>query len=332
MTKDLRIVALEEHVSFRSFTEEIPDATKNARGYRNGSGADAQAGALDDVGDRRLAAMDAAGIDVQVLSVIGPGADLLPPAAAPDHARRYNDRLAEVVRARPDRYSAFAHLPMTAPEAAADELDRAASDLGFVGALVNGLTEDRFLDDARFEPILARAEKLEVPIYLHPNIPPAAVRNAYYDGFDSAVSFVLATAGWGWHAEIAVHILRLVLAGTFDRHPALRLIIGHAGEGLPLMMQRFDDTLGKVAKHLRKPVSETILDHVLLTTSGFFTAPPFAAAVATFGIDRILFSVDYPFADNQRARKFLDDLDLTAEAREKVAHGNAGRVLKLANR
>jgi uncharacterized protein len=327
--ENMRIVALEEHLSFPSFTAEIAPEAIERRGFRDGSGPGTQVGALNDVGAARIAAMDEAGITVQVLSVVGPGADILPPNAGPAFAERYNDAVAAIVRGRPDRFAAFAHLPLTAPATAADELDRAVSELGFCGALINGVTDGKFLDDPMFEPILARAEALDVPLYIHPGIPPESVRRAYYDGFDPAVSYALAAAGWGWHAETAVHVLRLVLAGSLDRHPRLKIIIGHMGEGLPTMMARCDATLGKVTPYLERSISQTILDHVVITTSGFFTLPPFIAAVMTFGIDRILFSVDYPFASNVAARAFLDALPVPSDDRAKIAHGTADAILKL---
>jgi predicted TIM-barrel fold metal-dependent hydrolase len=324
----MRIVALEEHVSFSSFTGEVDPALSAQRGYRAGAGANSQTAALNDV-DERLTLMDESGISLQVLSVIGPGADLLDPIAGPPFATRYNDTVAAIVRQHPDRYAAFAHLPLTAPDAAADELERAVRDLGFRGALMSGVTGGKFLDDPMFEPMLARAEALDVPIYIHPGIPPESVRRAYYDGFDPAVSFTFSTSGWGWHAETAVHVLRLVLAGTLDRHPRLKLIIGHMGEGLPMMLERCDGTLGKVAKNLQRSISQTILDHVTITVSGFFSLPPFQAAMLSFGPDRIMFSVDYPFSTNAVARAFLDKLPVSEEDRAKIAHGNADRILKL---
>jgi hypothetical protein len=233
-----------------------------------------------------------------------------------------------IVDEHPDRFAGFAHLPMSAPEAAADELQRAVEELGFCGAMINGVTDGRFLDDARFEPILARAVKLDVPLYLHPNIPPESVRKAYYDGLPGMSGFLLSTGGWGWHAEVAVHVLRLAVSGTLDRHPALKLIIGHMGEGLPAMFGRFDQAFRGVT-HLKRSVSQTILDQVWITTSGFFTLPPFMAALLSFGADRILFSVDYPFASISAGMSFLEQLPLSPEDRRKIAHGNADQLLKL---
>jgi predicted TIM-barrel fold metal-dependent hydrolase len=323
----MRIVALEEHVAFPSFMEEVGSSAAVQRGFPP-HGVGLRDTELKDVDGDRLASMDKAGITLQVLSVIGPGADLLSPAAGPEFARRYNDTVAGIVRGRPDRFAAFAHLPLTAPERAADELERAVRELGFLGALVNGVTDGKFLDDPMFEPVLARAEALDVPIYLHPGIPPEGVRRAYYDGF-GPMSFVFATAGWGWHAETAVHVLRLVLAGTLDRHPRLKLIIGHMGEGLPTMLARCDDTLGNFVRDRSRSMSRTILDQVWITTSGFFTLPPFLAALLTFGADRILFSVDYPFSDNGIASRFLETLPIAPDDKAKIAHGNADRLLKL---
>jgi predicted TIM-barrel fold metal-dependent hydrolase len=323
----MRVVALEEHVSLPAFAAELESSPIARRDHRGGA---ARVRAeLEDVDGARLTSMDATGITVQVLSVPGLGAALLPPDAAPAFARRYNDALAAVVRARPERFSSFAHLPMTVPEAAADELERAVRDCGLRGALISGTTDGKFLDDPSFDPLLARAEALDVPIYIHPGVPPESVREAYYNGFSPQVSSMFATAGWGWHAETAVHVLRMVLGGTLDRHPRLKLIIGHMGEGLPASLARCDDILGQKITGLSRTVSQTILDHVTITTSGWFTLPPFLGALLTFGADRILFSVDYPFADNAIASAFLDALPVTPDDKAKIAHGNADRLLKL---
>ncbi len=323
----MRVVALEEHVSLPAFAAELASSPYASRDHRGG--AVRVKAELEDVDDMRIASMDESGISVQVLSVPGLGAALLPADAAPAFAKRYNDALADVVRARPERYASFAHLSLTAPEAAADELERAVRECGLRGALVSGTTNGKFLDDPMFAPILARAETLDVPIYIHPGLPPESVRAAYYDGFSPAVSNFFATSGWGWHAETAVHVLRMVLAGTFDRHPKLKIIIGHMGEGLPAALARCDDTLPEKMTGLARSVSRTILDQVWITTSGWFTVPPFLGALLTFGADRILFSVDYPFASNAIGAAFLDSLPVSPDDKVKIAHGNADRLLKL---
>ena len=329
----MRIIALEEHVSLPELVSRIPKEKIAQRGWpdnnSNLSPMKQVQGQLAEIGEERIGLMDEAGISLQVLSVSGPGADLLEADEAPAFAKEYNDAVAQKTAAYPGRFAAFAHLPTTAPEAAADELERTVTELQFVGALINGLTNDQFLDHPQFEPLLARAEKLEVPIYLHPAIPPEAVRKAYYEGLPAPATVQLGLAGWGWHSETAIHILRLALSGTFDRHPNLKMIIGHMGEMLPVMMARIDIILNPKFTGLQRPISQILQEQVYITTSGIFTQPPLQAAIATFGIDRILFSVDYPFAQNMQGKQFLDNIALPPADLEKIAHGNAERVLKL---
>lgn len=327
----MRVVALEEHFKVPSLVRRIDPAAIAQRGFPAGFGAPLEK-TLAELGAPRIADMDAAGITVHVLSVSGPGADLVDGAEGIALAREMNDVLAKGVADHPDRLAGFAHLPMRSPDAAADELERAIRDLGFRGALINGLTQDRFLDHPSFEPILARAEELNVPIYLHPGIPPEPVRKAYYDALPGLAGFRLATAAWGWHSEVAVHVLRLVLSGALDRHPRLQLIIGHMGEGLAAMLARSNRILAEQATHLKRSVSQTILDQVWVTTSGLFTQPPLDVALAVFGIDRVMFSIDYPYSSNRTGRDFLDALKLPAADLEKFAHGNADRLLKLSQR
>jgi predicted TIM-barrel fold metal-dependent hydrolase len=325
----MRIVALEEHFTFPEFVAKIDPQRIVERGFPAESKAPALVRIqqqLADIGAARIADMDASGITVHVLSAGGPGADLLDPAEGIPFARGYNDGLAQRVADHPDRLAGFAHLPMTAPEAAADELERAVKQLGFRGALINGITRGLFLDDPSFEPILARAEQLDVPIYVHPHLPPPSVRKAYYEGLPGNVGFTLGIAGWGWHAETAVHVLRLVLSGALDRHPRLKIIIGHMGEGLPAMLARCDQAFGPQVSYLQRSISRTITDQVYVTTSGFFTLPPFQVALATFGIDRLMFSIDYPFSSNQQGRTFLDSLTLAPEDMAKLTPGYADRL------
>jgi len=324
----MRIVTLEEHYLLPNLVKRIdPDAIVK-RGFPLDFH-DRMEKPLLDLGAGRLADMDEAGITVQVLSASGPGADLLDGADGVALARDINDAIGKAVAAHPDRLAAFAHLPMRSPQAAADELERTVREFGFRGALINGTTQDLFLDDARFEPILARAEKLDVPIYIHPGIPPESVRKAYYDGLPAMASFFLSIAAWGWHSEVAIHVLRLVLSGALDRHPKLKLIIGHMGEGLAAMLVRSDMVLARSGAPLKRSVAQTILDQVSITTSGLFTRPPLDVALAVFGIDRVMFSIDYPFSPNRRGRDYLDSLKLPAADLEKLAHGNADRLLKL---
>ena len=157
----------------------------------------------------------------------------------------------------------------------------------------------------------------------------AKVREAYYSGLEQGAGRVLEAAGWGWHSETAIHVLRLVLAGTLDKHPKLKIIIGHMGEMLPVMLARADKVFALDIGHLKRPISQAILEQVWITTSGIFTEPPFLATLQTFGIDRILFSVDYPYAPNEQGREFLDTVSLSPADMAKLAHGNADALLKL---
>ncbi len=328
----MRVVALEEHFTVPALVRRIdPDAIAR-RGFRPRTPAPGRpnfAEILPEIGERRLASMDAAGISVEVLSNTGPGPDLVPGPDGVAIAREMNDHLAAAIAKHPDRFAGFAVLPLQSPEACAAELVRAVRKLGFAGALINGTTEGRFLDDPAYDSLLAAAVDLDVPIYVHPHLAPAAVRNAYYAGLAPSAGSVLEAAGWGWHSETAIHILRLVLSGTLDRHPRLKLIIGHMGEMLPMMLDRIDQVFANDIGHLQRSISRTILDQVWITTSGVFNEPPFLAALLTFGIDRIMFSVDYPYAPHARGRAFLDRIALSPADMAKLTHANADALLKL---
>lgn len=329
----MRIITLEEHISFPEMASQIPqEALGN---FGKSQRMQQLVPLLEDITGERLASMDRNGISLQVLSVDSAGANLLDEKKGPVFASRYNDLIAERIAGHRDRYNAFAHLPMTAPSAAADELERAVKDHQFCGAMIRGVTQDQFLDHPQFAPIFERAEALNVPIYLHPGLPPKGVAGIYYDGLAGRQGFVeaLACYGWGWHSETALHVLRLFYAGVFDRYPRLKIIIGHMGEMLPMMMVRSDRALspGNGGANQRSLI-ETFRAQVFITTSGFFTQPPFKLAVDTFGLDNIMFSVDYPFSTNEMGKGFLNSTGLTGDEMEKLAYRNAERVLGLRDR
>jgi predicted TIM-barrel fold metal-dependent hydrolase len=329
----MRIVAVEEHFTCQDLLSRIDCATLVRNGWPAPGTTMFQVinpPALADTGQERIAAMNTAGIRMQVLSVPGPGAEIV---SGPDGiaiAREFNDRMARLISAESDRFAAFAHLPMRTPSAAADELERAVLECGLKGALISGTIDSKFLDAPEFAPVLARAERLDVPLYIHPGVPPEGVRAAYYDGLPGEASFGLAIAGWGWHAEVAVHILRLVLSGALDRHPRLKLLIGHMGEGLPTMMERVERVFSGYSKtHLERNAARAIVEQVWVSTSGLSSMPAFLAAFMTFGADRLPFSVDYPFGHNMAAVDFLKNLPVSPEDREKIAHRNADALLGL---
>jgi len=313
----MRTIALEEHFSTEAFTNAYGQTTQSELRPL-----------LCDVGAGRIAAMDAAGIDVQVLSLAAPGVEQLKPDAAVATSREVNDGLAQAVRRHPKRLAGFATLPTPAPAAAADELERAVRDLGFKGAMINGHSRGRRLDDHFFWPILERAERLGVPLYLHPAMPPQAVIDSCYSGFAPEVTLGFAGWGWGWHIETAIHILRMILSGAFDRYPKLQLVIGHMGEALPFMIRRLDHLPQQVTK-LDRPIAAYLRQNVRYTFSGFNWNATFLDLMLEVGVERIMFSADYPWGSMVEARRFLDQLPVSPSDRERVAHINAEELLGL---
>jgi len=282
---------------------------------------------LFDLGELRLAEMDAAGIDVQVLSHGAPSVQRLDAETSVWMARGANDRLAEAIALHPDRFAGFAALPTPDPEAAAAELDRAVTTLGFKGAMVHGLTNGVFLDDRRFWPIFERAQALDVPLYLHPAVPDPAVVEAYYQDYLQEFPSLL-TAAWGFTVETATQAIRMVLSGAFEAFPRLKIILGHMGEGLPFLLWRLDHALSRPGN---RPISfrEQFSQHVWITTSGNFSTPALLCSMLELGVDRIMFSVDWPFVQNPPGTAWLEALQISAEDKAKIAGGNAKRLLKL---
>jgi uncharacterized protein len=316
----MQIIALEEHYA--------------TAGFLRGPGGwlASRAGVIEpicDLGAGRIAAMDDAGIDLAVLSLAAPGVEQLDGPKAVPLAHECNDELAEAVERYPDRLAGFATVPISSPDAAADELERAVRKLGFLGAVINGHSQGRYLDNPDFEPVLDRAAALNVPIYLHPTIPPAAVIASSYAGFSAEVTFALATVGWGWHINTATHLLRLILGGVFDRYPELQIIIGHMGEATSFMLPRFDATLKPELTGLQHPVSTYLRQNVHYTFANFNDAATYANLVAQVGVGRLAFSADYPFGSMRAARAFLDKLPLSDEDRAGISHRNAEKLLGL---
>ena len=282
---------------------------------------------LLDLGEGRLRAMDEGGIDVQVLSHGAPATQKLKGGTAVAMAREVNDRLAGVIAASPARFRGFAALPTDEPAAAADELDRCVSELGFKGAMVHGLTNGAFLDGKRFWPIFERAAALGVPLYMHPSVPHEDVIQAYYADYIEAFPGLL-TAGWGFTVETATQGIRLVLSGVFDAHPDLRIVLGHLGEGLPFLLWRIDQALSRTETPLES-FRETFREHFYITTSGNFSDPALLCSAMEMGTDRILFSVDYPFVANKDGTDWMERIPFSTEDRKKILHGNAERLLGL---
>jgi uncharacterized protein len=321
----MRRITLEEHFATSAFLEG-PGRDLRARAQQFGDRAAKLLAQLSDLGPDRIAEMDAAGIDLQVLSLTSPGTEQLEAAEAISLARDANDFLAAAIKNHPARFAGFATLPTASPDNAADELERMVTGHHFKGAVINGHNRGRYLDDKSFYPLLERAESLNVPIYLHPTQPPKPVIEASYSGFSPIVNEMLAGPGWGWHIETAVHVIRLVLGGVFDRYPKLQFVIGHLGEGLPFMLQRLDVMPTALTK-LQRPISAYLRENVHYTISGFNFMTTFLNLLLEVGVDRIMFSADYPYQSMSQACTFLDQLPVSASDREKIAHGNAERLL-----
>jgi len=324
-TTAMKIVALEEHFILPREQASLPPGAHRGSDRERLLGFDVVA-ELIDLGDRRIAAMDAAGISMQVLSHNQPGCQALDASAAVPMAGEVNDLLFEAVKAHPGRFEGFAALPTADPAAAVRELERAVTKLGFKGAMINGHTRGRFLDAKQFWRIFECAEGLGVPIYLHPSRPQSAVMQAYFDGYEE-----LALAAWGFGIETGAHFLRLLFAGVLDAFPDLKIILGHLGEGLPFMLHRINDQtrLAAARRGLKKAPAQYLTENLVVTCSGNFSAPAFLCTVSALGVDNVLFSVDWPYESNAAAVDFLLRQPLAPRDLEKIAHLNAERILRL---
>jgi 2,3-dihydroxybenzoate decarboxylase len=317
----MRKIALEEHF----WTDGFPHTAKTGADLFEPSFLRAIAAALPDFSELRLAAMDAAGIEIAVLSLVSPGVQVeRDHARAVREAQQANDVLAAEIDRHPMRFAGFAHLPLQEPEAAARELERCVRQLGFKGALVNGHSNGIYLDDARYLPFWERAAALGVPIYLHPvHMPVRPPVLADYPGFAASM--------WGWTAETGGHALRLVLSGLFDRFPTLAIILGHMGETLPYVLWRIDSRfrIYRPKVKLEQPPSAYIRRNFFATTAGACQSEALACAIAALGADRVMFSVDYPLEDSAEAARFIETAPITERERELICWRNAARMLGL---
>ncbi|OBF46267.1 amidohydrolase [Mycobacterium sp. 852002-50816_SCH5313054-b] len=284
---------------------------------------------LPDFTEYRLSEMDDAGIDIQVLSLTSPGLQIeLDPERARDNARFANDYLAKVIAQQPDRFRGFAALPLQDPAAAAGELERAVNQDGFCGALVNDCISGpggRYLDAPAYDELWSAAESLGVPLYLHPGSPPAD-RWSVIDGRPE-----LYGATWSWAAEVSGHALRLLFGGVFDRHPGATLILGHMGEFLPFQRSRLDSRYATIttASPLQRAPSAYLGTNIVFTNSGVFSPAVMLGAVLEVGADALMFSVDYPYESSREAVEGFERTTLSAADRDKIAHGNAERLLRI---
>ncbi len=336
MPEKIRIVGLEEHVALpvvldawsRVGVPQIPQL---------GYGDEPFAQRLRDFADRRLADMDDQGVDVQVLSHASPGVQNLGAEDAVTVARHANDALAEVVDGNPERFQALAAIPTPAPEAAAEELERAVTQLGFRGAMLYGRTGTMLADAPEFDDLYGTAERLRVPLHFHPQTPVGPVIEAYYSGLPNRVGFGLATAGLGWYYDLGVQVLRMIFSGVFDRHPDLQIIMGHWGE----VVLFYIDHTGIMAHNanLERPLADYFRQNVWVTGSGTVSERYMRWTAEVVGVDRMMYSTDYPytfatspggypFLDTSGGvgRTFLEQAPFTEEEKAAIGSGNWERL------
>jgi len=279
------------------------------------------------------------------VSYATPSAERLEPSLARGLTKEANNTLAAAISKYPDRLLGFATLPMLDPAAAAFELQRTVHDLGFVGAMINGHVNGRYLDDKFFWPVFECAESLGMPIFLHIQVPPKPVIDAYYGGFAPEVSAFLSIAGTGWHIDNGVHCLRLILGGVFDRFPKLQIIVGHNLEILSWTAWRADYSFplkrnGGLKRTIKEYLRENFYGGILageyvnqepgaVDKSWSLAYQAYLSMANTVGIDRVVFTTDYPYGNMKAARKFFDQMPVNPNDKEKIAHLNAERLLGL---
>lgn len=281
---------------------------------------------LQTFGGKRLAEMDEAGIDLQVISHAPPGAQGVRDDAAVQWSRDANDRLRDAIAKNPSRLAGFASVPTSSGEEGAAELERSVSKLGLKGAMINSLPQGPVLDDKKFWPIFEAAEALDVPVYIHPADPSPAVIAAYYGDYARTHPMFI-RAGWGYMVEAGTQAMRLVLSGVFDRYPKLKIILGHLGEAIPYQIVRIDEALSRDTP--MKNFKEVFKRHFYVTTSGFFSDAALACCIRELGVERVMFSVDWPYASNKAGADWIRKAELSDADREQIMSGNAKKLLKL---
>ena len=315
MINGMQVIALEEHYYDKELAERFQ------------GGAAGLTAKMYDHEQQRLELMDRAGIDVHVFSHAAPSGQRLTDDDAPDLIRRVNDRLAELCARHPARFRGFAALASHFPDSAADELERCVTELGFPGAMVHGPSAGEFMDAKRFWPIFERAEALDVPVYLHPARPMQPVIDAYYADYAKDYPAIL-SAGWGFTVEAATMAVRMILSGLFRKHPKLKIVLGHLGEGIPYLLDRIDESFSRPGG---EPVRfrETFCNNFWVTTSGFFSTPALLCCAQELGMNRIMFSVDWPYVEFERGSDWLKTIQLNPNDLANLLGGNAKALLKL---
>lgn len=333
----MKIITIEEHVESAAITKAIADQTgasavptlsPDMQHYMATSLP--SPAVMQDVDDQRLAFMDKYHIDMQVLSYGNASPQNLDPAIAVALCRQANDELAQIVANHPTRFGAMAVLPVGDPQAAAQELKRAVTELGFKGLLLKGNYQGKFFDDPFFFPIFEMASELDVPVYFHPSFIPNEISAHYFqsDQWSDVVSGIFASAGYGWHMDVGIQVMRMIISGIFDKLPHLKIVSGHWGELVPLFLERLDDELSPWAG-LKQPFSSYYRQNVYVTPSGILSQPQLNFLLEEMGPEHLIYSIDYPYKTPTNSLSFLQDAKLTDAAREAFSHGNAERIYHL---
>ena len=281
--------------------------------------------------DKRLEYMDRNRIDVQILSYTTPVTEQTPHDEALRIIREVNDITYRHTQEHPGRFLGFASLSMGDSKADAEELERCVKELGFCGVMLAGRYKGRFYNEEEFLPIFEKAAELDLPVYFHPAMIPMEVRDAYYmsDAYSFIVASEFATAGYGWHSEVGIQIVRMILSGIFDKYPNLKFISGHWGETIPAFLERMDKILDKEITGLNKTISEYYKEHVYITPSGIMSRDQLEYIVKIMGADHVMYAIDYPYMKPDDAYEFLMDSNLTEEEKELIAYKNAEKLFHL---
>ena len=318
MNNKHKIIAVEEHFMHPSLSNHLGHAAQQPDQIKK---------RLFDFSDIRIREMDSAGIDVQILSHQSPGSQRLKNEVAIDACKDVNNALAQVISNHSDRFLGFAMLPTNLPIDAASELRRSVEELGFKGAMIHGLSSGRMVDEKFFWPIFAEAERLDVPIYLHPALPDKEVTERYYAPYDASHP-MLTRAAWGFGVEAGTQAIRMILSGIFDKHPNLKIILGHLGEAIPFWLPRIQESLSRTESQSTK-FEGIFKSNFWITTSGFFSDHALELCVNTLKGDHILFAIDWPYANNETGVNWLQNSKIKPSIKSDIFSKNAQKLFRL---
>jgi predicted TIM-barrel fold metal-dependent hydrolase len=318
MNNKHKIIAVEEHFMHPTLSNHLGHAAQQPDQIKK---------RLFDFSDIRIREMDSAGIDVQILSHQSPGSQRLKNEVAIDACKNVNNALAQVISNHSDRFLGFAMLPTNLPIDAVSELRRSVEELGFKGAMIHGLSAGKMVDEKFFWPIFAEAERLDVPIYLHPALPDKEVTERYYAPYDASHP-MLTRAAWGFGVEAGTQAIRMILSGIFDKHPNLKIILGHLGEAIPFWLPRIQESLSRTES---QPINfeDVFKSNFWITTSGFFSDHALELCVNTLKLDHILFAIDWPYANNETGVNWLQNSKIKPSIKSDIFSENAQNLFRL---